>query len=281
MPCVFAERADEAWSQPTGLVARSRALIRSEILRHAARRQFAPQPEIRCFYGHAVFPETADALRAFVCELQEVGEFIDSGRLELLLKSGEPPARSYFHLSFDDGFANVFEEGGRILEELGVPYTMFIATDLVGRDLGAMKDYFRAMPAYRAPIRPMSWQQLREAATMPMAEIGCHTRTHSRLRDISNEPERLDDEIAGAKAILEHETGRPCQSFAWPYGTATDIDERGFTAIRAAGFARCFSAVRGRATPGKSDCMSIPRHQVEFHWPWHELRAWARGFREN
>jgi peptidoglycan/xylan/chitin deacetylase (PgdA/CDA1 family) len=277
----FAEHANEAWSKPSSIAAHTRAAVRSLILRGPGQAEFASQPVIRCFYGHAVFPEHADALRTFVSELSEVGEFVDSDRVEALLMRGEPPQRRYFHLSFDDGFANVFEEGGRVLEELRIPYTMFIATDLVGKDTSELAGYFRSMPAYRAPIRPLSWEQLREAANMPMAEIGCHTRTHSRLSAISKDLARLTDEIDNAKAILEHATGKPCRSFAWPYGTLADIDDHGFAAIRAAGFSRCFSAVRGRVDPGKSDVMAIPRHQVEFHWPRHELRAWARGYRES
>ena len=80
--------------------------------------------------------------------------------------------------------------------------------------------------------------------------------------------------------IIEARVGRPCTSFAWPYGTASDIDSATRAAIDAAGFRANFSAVRGRVEPGRTDVMDIPRHQVEFHWPLHELLVWARGFRE-
>ena len=59
-----------------------------------------------------------------------------------------------------------------------------------------------------------------------------------------------------------------------------DIDSAARAAITAAGFSANFSAVRGRVEPGRTDVMDIPRHQVEFHWPLHELLLWARGFRE-
>ncbi len=88
IPARFAERADEAWAKPAGIAAQARAAARSQILRFASRSAFAPQPVIRCFYGHAVFPENADALRAFVSELSEVGEFIDSDRLEAINAGG-------------------------------------------------------------------------------------------------------------------------------------------------------------------------------------------------
>jgi len=276
----FAETAAEAWAPVAGWRARIRGAARAARIRIEAMRQRpAAAPFVRCLYAHAVFADTVPTFRAFLRAAKQEGEFVDTPTLRAIIADGRPSDGRFFHLSFDDGFASVYEDGGPVMEDERVPYTMFVATDLIDADPKTLNSYFAHMPAYRARVRTLDWPQAKAAAG-GIGEIGCHTRTHARLSNISGEPARLADEIAGAKAIIEGHVGRPCDSFAWPYGTATDIDHRGRAAIAAAGFTSNFSAVRGAVRPGTTDVMDIPRHQVEFHWPLRELMVWARGFRE-
>jgi len=277
----FAESSRAAWSPPKGSYARCRHWARSQALRISALRQPSASQDnfVRCVYGHATFADTAETIRGFVRTVRDRGDFIDTATLIEMMASGAKPDGRHIHLSFDDGFANVLEVGGDIFEAARVPYTMFISTDLIGADEATISGYFASMTAYRSPIRTMTWAQVRSISSS-LAEIGCHTRTHARLSDISDDPARLADEIAGAKRIIEGHTGRPCTSFAWPYGTMADIDETAIAAIADAGFLINFSAIRGAVHPGTTDMMNVPRHQIEFHWPPHELALWANGYLE-
>lgn len=276
----YAETAAEAWAPVRGWGARARSAARAARIRlEALKRRPQTAPFVRCLYAHAVFPDTVPTFHAFLKAAKQEGEFVDTPTLRAIIADGKPSDGRFFHLSFDDGFASVYEAGGPVMEDERVPYTMFVATDLIDADPDTLAAYFAHMPAYRARVRTLDWGQAKAAAA-GIGEIGCHTRTHARLSKIANDPARLTNEIAGAKAIIEGHVGRPCDSFAWPYGTASDIDERGRAAIAAAGFTSNFSAVRGAVRPGATDVMDIPRHQLEFHWPLHELMVWARGFRE-
>lgn len=276
----FAETAAEAWAPVTGWRARVRGAARAARIRmEAARQGPATAPFVRCLYAHAVFPDTAATFRTFLRAAKQEGEFVDTATLRAIIAGGKPGDGRFFHLSFDDGFASVYESGGPVMEDERVPYTMFVATDLIDADPDTLNRYFAQMPAYRARVRTLDWPQAKAAAE-GVGEIGCHTRTHARLSNISGDAARLTDEIMGARAIIEGHVGQPCDSFAWPYGTASDIDAAGRAAIAAAGFTSNFSAVRGAVQPGATDVMNIPRHQIEFHWPLHELMVWARGFRE-
>ncbi|MEO6217666.1 MAG: polysaccharide deacetylase family protein [Sphingomonas sp.] len=276
----FATTAREAWSRPSGFTNRLRRAVRNNLLFAASRLPRPPATKfVRCLYGHAVFPENANSLRAFLRTIKQQGEFIDTATLLSILRSGEEPDGRFFHLSFDDGFANVLEAGGEIFVAERVPWTMFVATDLVEAPVDTLERYFSQLNAYAAPVRIMSWDQVRAVAEFG-GEIGCHTRTHARLSQISGDPLRLADEILGARKKIESETGRSCTAFAWPYGTARDIDASARRAIADAGFDICFSAVRGRVEPGVTLPMDVPRHQVEYHWPMHERLLWASGFRE-
>lgn len=276
----FAETAGQAWNPPRGLRGRARAFARRRILAmHDAATSWPEGDFIRCIYSHAVFPEAKPDVRTFVRTLKNQGDFIDTSTLIAMISKGEPVRGRYFHLSFDDGFANVYEEGGDVFASEGVPYSIFVPTDLMDAPYEKLDRYNRERLKYRLPVRTMTWDQLR-ACDAAGGEIGCHTRTHARLSAISGDPALLHEEIAGAKAKIEAELGKPCIAFAWPFGMKTDIDETARRALVEAGFEIVFSAVRGRVVPGSTSLHDVPRQQVEFHWPLWENLLWARGCRE-
>lgn len=276
----FAERAEHGWSAPTSAFLSARHLARKSVLALANQTFREPTGNfVRCLYGHAVFPEQRETLRNLVRYCRNRGEFITTAQLRTIVESGEEPDGRFFHLSFDDGFANVYEEGGAILAEEGVPYVMFIATDLIGASLEKMQAYNDTALKYRQPLRTMTWDQVRQSIA-DGAEIGCHTQTHARLSHISCDTVQLVAEISEAKSIIENETGRVCDAFAWPFGKHADIDEAALTAIKDAGFSICFSAERGAVVPGQDSVFEIPRHQLELHWPKWELELFARGYRD-
>lgn len=277
----YAEAAAEAWARPSGFSLRARSAARTATLRAASLKQRGQTSGkfVRCLYGHAVFPDCEGTLRTFVKTLKSEGEFIDTATLLDILSSETAPDGAYFHMSFDDGFANVVENGGEVFEAEKVPYTVFVATDLVEAPPKVLMDYFVRMDSYVRPIRTLTWDEIR-ATKGTLCEIGCHTQSHARLSDISGDSALLKKEIGEAKDIIERELGERCTSFAWPYGTDRDIDETALAAIVEADFEICFSAVRGRIQPATTSNWRVPRHQVEFHWPMHELLLWARGYRE-
>jgi len=51
-------------------------------------------------------------------------------------RKGRPPAA----LTFDDGYADVFANAFPVLEKMGIPFTVFVTTDLVGREFPFMHD---------------------------------------------------------------------------------------------------------------------------------------------
>jgi peptidoglycan/xylan/chitin deacetylase (PgdA/CDA1 family) len=235
---------------------------------------------VRCLYGHAVFPEHRATFREFLRDLKSSGDVVTTRTLFEIAASGKAPRGRYFHLSFDDGLANVFEVAAEELAAEGLPATIFVTTDFVGADYDAVAGYFRKLRAYARPVRIATWAQISAAAAAGL-EIGSHTRSHTRLSDIDHDGSQLRDEIAVSKHIIEEKLGRTCEAFAWPFGTMADIGPAGFVAIKAAGYTCCFSAVRGRILPGKTDPFTVPRHHVEFHWPRSHVRLFARGFRES
>jgi peptidoglycan/xylan/chitin deacetylase (PgdA/CDA1 family) len=62
-------------------------------------------------------------------------------------------------------------------------------------------------------------------------EVGSHTLTHPDLRGLGDA--ELDAELRGSRAAVEELTGRPCRTFAYPFGL---YDERVAGRVRAAGY---------------------------------------------
>jgi peptidoglycan/xylan/chitin deacetylase (PgdA/CDA1 family) len=125
---------------------------------------------------------------------------------------GEWPAGCVV-LSFDDGYANVYDAGLPSLSRYGFAATIFV----VSGHVGGSNDW--APPPSGLGVQPMlSAGQLRDLAHAGM-EIGAHTRSHPDLRQLA--PAATEAEIVNSRMDLEDHLGRQVGSFAYPFGTVT------------------------------------------------------------
>jgi peptidoglycan/xylan/chitin deacetylase (PgdA/CDA1 family) len=135
-------------------------------------------------------------------------------------------------ITFDDSYRSVFQLAFPILDGLGLPATVFVPTAFAGTDapmswLGI--DHWVGGP-HEQELLPMGWEELGQLADAGW-EIGSHTCTHPRLTRVDDA--RLEVELRRSREICEQRLGRPCRTFAYPYG---DQDERVVQAVRAAGY---------------------------------------------
>jgi len=275
----YATRWRDAAQLPVGAWPRLRRFARDTVLTAEALRP-RPSPaaaSLRGLYAHYVFPDQAERFRRLLDAVLRVGSFLSTDECLATLEGGRPLDGRRFHLSFDDGFRNHATVAAPALAERGIRAAFFVPTGLIGARRDAAAAYCRAI-GYPATIELMTWSDL-EALRDAGHEIGSHTRTHARFADLSTDPARLEDEIAGSKAELERRLGR-CATISWPYGGRRDADPVSLAAARAAGYRACFGAYRGPMRPGATDLFSIPRHHFEVEWPLVHVLAFARGHRE-
>jgi peptidoglycan/xylan/chitin deacetylase (PgdA/CDA1 family) len=114
-----------------------------------------------------------------------------------ILESGGRVPRNTVAVTFDDGNANNYLNAFPVLKEYGIPATVFMISDYIGRD-----GYLTI-----TQIRKMS------AAGI---DFGSHTRSHLNFKDA---PERvIASELLHSKKIIEEVTGKKVTAFCYPFG---------------------------------------------------------------
>ncbi len=142
-------------------------------------------------------------------------------------------------VTFDDGYQDALTTAAPLLAEKNIPFTVCVTPGLL--DSG----------------RPhLAWDELRELAKVPGAEIGAHGLTHARLDALGGSA--LARELEGSRRRLEDALGRAVTVMSWPHGAAT---RRTAAAAKAAGFARAGCSLYGVNGPGR-DPLLLKRTEI-------------------
>jgi hypothetical protein len=250
---------------PSGLVAYAKHLaLRGGLDRVRPLAYIRSTRVIRCLTFHYLFDRELDQAFSLFRTLQSHGDFVTTADLLGLL---EHPARidgRLFHLSIDDGFDNIATNAHAILRELDIPFTFFVCPDLVDDGEDGV-ERLRVNAGYRRALALAGWRTLRMLAEDGV-EIGSHTASHRNLASLGSDDD-LDREIARSKAKIEQRLGRPCPSFAWPFGRLDAMTSRALVKARDAGHPAIFSSVRGSLRANQGVPAYLPRHHFEPSWP--------------
>ena len=210
--------------------------------------------------------------------------------LRLAQTAGEPLGRAVA-ITFDDGYRDNLLAAKPILEEHGLPATVFVTTGYLDSDRDFWWDELEAFCAAAGVASRELWQELqamtheeraerldalwasihtpRPARSLPLSAaelvrlaegglvaLGAHTVTHPHLSSLPVPTQR--HEIEASKACLNDLAGRPVLDFSYPHG---DFSPETRALVRAAGFE---AACTTHATPVTSttDNLELPRIQV-------------------
>jgi peptidoglycan/xylan/chitin deacetylase (PgdA/CDA1 family) len=150
-------------------------------------------------------------------------------------------------LTFDDGFASVFEVAWPVLRDLHLPITVFLVAGTL-TEPGLSVDWVDDPPP--TPLRTMT---LGEALEMQDggAVIGSHSYVHANLTELSDE-ECVRD-LRESRELLSELLGKPVDLLAYPRGLN---DGRVRTSAARAGYRAAFTLPEA---PEPVDRFGVPR----------------------
>ncbi|HOT27171.1 MAG TPA: polysaccharide deacetylase family protein [Candidatus Ozemobacteraceae bacterium] len=189
------------------------------------------------------FELTPEAFREQLGILKAQGyQSLSSAELLAILASGTVPAKRSIVLSFDDGYASVYDYAFPIMKEMGFTGIACIYPRFIGAG------------------NAMSWDQLRELASAGWS-IESHSMSHANLATGHGTPayaKMLELEIKGSRTLLEKQLGLPVKFMVWPYGIYTEQAEQ---VARDAGYAGAMT-VDGGANYAGLDPFRVKRQVV-------------------
>ena len=142
--------------------------------------------------------------------LTEHGRLVDLD--QAVAERGVPGSDRYFVLTFDDGYADMYETAWPLLRERGLPFVLYLTTDPVesGRSL---------TPGGKA--EPLSWAQVDEMLQSGLMTLGAHTHRHldRGAMDVS----AIEEEIGLSNDLITKRTGVTPVHFAYPWGYWSEV----------------------------------------------------------
>lgn len=148
-----------------------------------------------------------------------------------LVAAGEVGGR-HVAVTFDDGYRDNLEHAVPVLEELGIPATIFVPTRIID---GEARYWW-----FSAPPPALTWDELRALDAGALVDVEAHTLTHPWLPRLSDDEARA--EIAGSRTELAERLGREVGVFCYPGGL---YGEREAKLVREAGYRAAFTTDPG------------------------------------
>ena len=138
-------------------------------------------------------------------------------------------------ITFDDGFANNYDDAFPILQKYHAKATIYLAPDI-------------------ADIDKLTPPQISEMQASGLIEFGAHSLHHINLSQA--DAAQAQAEIMGSKERVEQLTGQPCVSFAYPFGR---FNQQTIDLVKAAGFSSAVTTKKNIIANLGKQSWTIPR----------------------
>jgi len=148
--------------------------------------------------------ETVTSIKVFRQQLQFLKDHytvIDLNSIRKLNFSEKN--KKYVVITFDDGYADFYDNAFPLLEQFGFDATVFLPTAYINGDKRKTEtfDY-------------LNWDDIIYLSNKNI-KFGSHTVSHQRLEFMS--PANITNELKTSKTIIEQKTNKKVNSFSYPY----------------------------------------------------------------
>ncbi len=191
-----------------------------------------------------------------LCWLKEHCELIRFSEVAEASKTTTRRNRPAVALTFDDGYADNYEEAFPLLQKHAIPATFFLTTGLIEKHPATVARFQTLQHSSYEDIRPLEWHQVREMQNAGM-EIGTHTFGHPNLARLSRVA--IEGELKRSKDIMEQHVGESVTIMAYPFGKPGRHFRDETTEIAAAAGYKYAAMVLFRAVRPRDSCFRIPR----------------------
>lgn len=216
-------------------------------------------------------------------------------------------------ITFDDGYANNLSLAYRLLKELHMSATVFLASAYTESGelypflkLNLLRLYsrvdFQTAPEYKSSplqdvlawtdpkwpevynrltkdqvetLRPLTIQEVQDADS-DLIEFGSHTHTHCILRNET--AERRSEEICESIRKIASWTGKSVRLFSYPNGERRDFGEQDRKVLRSEGIEAAVTGIPG-SNKSATDPLELRRFPVGLYHDYAGFRAEASGLR--
>lgn len=220
-------------------------LLGASVAPYMARAETAASVVMYHRFGEADYPSTNIKLEQFEQHLDELKtggySVLPLGEIIKAMQTGTDLPDKTVAITIDDAYLSVYTEAFPRLKKYGFPFTLFVATDAVDRaDDGTYKRY-------------MTWAQIKELETHPLATIASQTASHLHMASSTELVNRKDMERSQAR--FEEKIGIRPNIIAYPYGEfSNDV----IKLVRGLGFVAGFGQHSGAFGP-EDNIFALPR----------------------
>lgn len=130
---------------------------------------------------------------------------------------------SLIALTFDDGYQDNYDTALPILQKVGFPATIFLATGLIGKS-SAWRE------AELGQTAMLTWEQILEMNSLNI-EFGSHTVSHADLTQLDSG--RVEQELRLSREEIEIRLGQVVTLFSYPFSRSNSLVKR---AVQQAGY---------------------------------------------
>jgi peptidoglycan/xylan/chitin deacetylase (PgdA/CDA1 family) len=186
--------------------------------------------------------------------------------LHQLLHSGVS-SRPLCTITFDDGYAGVYENAFPILTRYGFTAAVYLTSDALAESRNCLSS---ADLGLVPGLRMLSWPQVRELQRHGFI-IGSHLSSHCDLSRLSQA--EADRQLKSSKQTIEDRLGEPCYDLAYPFGR---FSRANLASVAGSGYKTAVTT-RQKPLPGRVDPLRIPRFDVCSDFDLADFRALLDG----